>query len=329
MSRTSIEWTQQTWNPIRGCSPVSPGCKNCYAERQAGRFCGPGKPFHGFVQIGKNGNSGPHWTGKVELIPKMLDIPLRRTEPTTWFVNSMSDLFHESLPSQSIDKVFAIMCQCREHTFQVLTKRPERMRGYMAADLRPDAIEAAGQEFGWCHANTDNWPPSNVWLGVSAEDQERADERILELLQTPAAVRFVSLEPLLGPIDLNFIGRLGETRSVLGCRPCIWKQETATTQSGPHTCSLHEQRLDWVIVGGESGPNARPCDVSWIRSILHQCQEAGVNCFVKQLGSNPVSQLCPGDPMDLVFKDRKGADMDEWPEDLCWREFPMSRREKV
>lgn len=221
----------------------------------------------------------------------------------------MSDLFHESLDDAAIVKVFCVMRDCPQHTFQVLTKRSERMHRFMmdwVTPICPTGIQPVD-------------PPENVWLGVSAEDQERADERIPLLLQTPAAVRFVSLEPLLGTIDL-----LNLPDGLSALTGWKWTRDK---------CEIPRELrgIDWVIVGGESGPNARPCDVSWIRSILQQCQTAGINCFVKQLGSKPVGWGFPNVPDSEVarLKDRKGADMDEWPEDLCWREFPMSRRERV
>lgn len=322
---TKIEWTEDTWNPVRGCSPISPGCANCYAERQGGRFCGPGKPFDGFIQIGKNGNPGPHWTGKVELIPHMLDLPMRRRKPTTYFANSMSDLFHEGLSFEDIDRVFAVMALCcapacsrrfnldqhPEHTFQVLTKRERRMREYFArlahsgtAGRLPDKITDAchdllrsrpkdSRNLSW---DLPGWPLPNVWLGVSVEDKERADKRIPELQATPAAVRFLSVEPLLGPV---------------GIRPYL---EWSATGG-----------IDWVIVGGESGPGARPCDVAWIRSIVAQCKAAGVPCFVKQLGAKPrgPEQSVP----DWVARlNSKGGNWEQWPEDLRVREMPGEAR---
>lgn len=325
MSKTSIQWTEQTWNPVRGCSPVSPGCKLCYAERQGGRFAGPGRPFDGFIQIGKNGVPGPHWTGKVELIPHMLDVPLRRKIPTTYFVNSMSDLFHEGLAARDIDKVFAIMSQSPQHTFQVLTKRPRQMLEYMRAERTPDGIDEAGMSFGWCHANVDGrWPLPNVWLGVSVEDQQRADERIPELLQTPAAVRFLSVEPLLGPVDLDCIptgkGTGDEWAPVIHMNPL-----SRASVLAPH--------VHWVIVGGESGPGARPCNTEWIRSIVKQCQAVGVPVFVKQLGAKPYEIVGHGfhyaaprhsPPVRYhKFIDRKGGDMSEWPHDIRIREMPL------
>ena len=196
MSKTKIEWTQETWNPVRGCSRVSRGCERCYAERQAARgLPGLKSPTTG-EPFARMTPSGPRWTGHVELIESMLDIPLRRKKPTTYFVNSMSDLFHEALPDEAIDRVFAVMALCPQHTFQVLTKRAKRMRDYIST-LHDCANDSRQVRVGMRYS----WPLPNVWMGVSCENQKTADERIPLLLQTPAAVRFVSAEPLLSAID--------------------------------------------------------------------------------------------------------------------------------
>lgn len=269
MSVTSIEWTEMTWNPVRGCSRVSEGCRNCYAERQAARnLPGMKSPTTGEPFAIINGN-GPHWTGEVELIPSMLSVPMKRRIPTTWFVNSMSDLFHEGLPVSDIAQVFEVMYACDWHKFQVLTKRAGNMWEFMVDPIR------AGRRV---------WPPRNIWLGVSVESKDVL-WRVQDLQQTPAAVRFLSLEPLLedlGQLDLT---------------------------------GIH-----WVIVGGESGPGARRCELSWMDSIVEQCQAAKVPVFVKQIGSNPYWQ---GYEMGRARPgDRKGGDMEEWPENLKVREMP-------
>lgn len=267
---TRIEWTDQTWNPIRGCTRVSEGCRHCYAERQAARFAGPGQPFDGYVT---GSGAGARWTGRVELVEAKLYEPLGWRRPRRVFVNSMSDLFHESLPDECIDRVFAVMALAPQHTFQVLTKRHERMREYMSGD-RYGVVNAAveivsdarGDVAGLVQREnmdaTGLWPLPNVWLGMSVEDQPTADERMPVLSATPAAVRYVSAEPLLGPVDL---------------RP--WLVATP--------------RLDWVIVGGESGPGARPMHPDWVRSLRDQCAEAGVPFFFKQWG-----EFSPAGPPD-------------------------------
>ncbi len=253
-----------------------------------------------------------------------LDEPLHWRRPARVFVNSMSDLFHEALPDAAIDRVFATMIEARNHTFQILTKRPERMRAYFSAPYRAkawaSALELLPRQFRSCGTPTEDWWGNfsrHIWLGVSVEDQATADERIPHLLATPAAVRFVSYEPALGPVD--FGEWLFPCDGGCGRDPC---------DAPP--------RLDWLIVGGESGPGARPCDVAWIRSAVAQCKAAGVACFVKQLGARPYSSAigegCECFPDDspitkhadchFDFRDRKGGDPSEWPEDLRVREFP-------
>ncbi len=280
MSKTNIEWCDAVWNPVRGCSRVSPGCVNCYAERQALRFSrDPVDAFYGFVKIS---NGHPQWTGRIELVESKLTEPLRWKQPKRIFVNSMSDLFHEALPDSDIFKVFVVMGASQRHTFQILTKRPRRM------------LELISE--GKCEGFP-GWPLPNVWLGVSVENQATADERIPLLLQTPAAVRFVSYEPALGPVDFS------EYLNVDRCPGC--------------------RGIDWIIVGGESGPGARPFDIAWARNTVAQCKAAGVACFVKQLGALPVDSFYSEDaPAPLRLIDRKGGDMAEWPVDLRVREFP-------
>ena len=277
-----IAWTEETWNPVRGCSRVSRGCERCYAERQAGRMAGPGGAYEGLVRPARGGF---RWTGTVSPVldgGRTLTAPLRWLRPRRVFVNSMSDLFHEALSDEAIADVFAVMAAATRHQFQVLTKRAARMR------------EWAARQGG------SGWPPPNVWLGVSVEDQASAEGRLPHLLATPAAVRWISYEPALGPVDF---------RPWLGQAPGV----------------------DWLVVGGESGPGARPCDVAWIRSAIRQCQGAGTPVFCKQLGALPYdlggdSLSDDGTPpvgtlLDGIC-DRKGGDPSEWPEDLRIREMP-------
>lgn len=434
MGKTAIEWTDETWNPIRGCSRVSEGCRNCYAEQQAARIVrmGDGKPtpYDGLVKL-VGPDKEPRWTGVVSFVPDVLSVPLRRRKPTRYFVNSMSDLFHEALSNEQIAAVFGVMAACPQHTFQCLTKRPARMREFLThPEVRTwiarakDAalVDYEHKEFeSWrgipgfagyeasshgrirnvdgkliqqqlndheqigrytvsiykygnqttqfvhrlvllafagppregeeaCHRNgnkIDNrsvnlrwgtrsenqrekvrhgsrggpakltteqaaeirhrraggetqqsiadafgvsrslvsmiesgavwgdpdlpWPLPNVWLGVSVEDQAAADERIPELLRTPAAVRFLSCEPLLGPVDLE---------------RWLWKPcaDGFDFFTGEPALGDMEARgdLNWVIAGCESGPGARPADAAWYRSLRDQCAEAGVPFFLKQ-----------------------------------------------
>ncbi len=297
---TSIEWTDQTWNPVSGCSKVSGGCKNCYAERLFPRPY-PGRKFT-----------------DVRCHPERLDKPLHWRRSRRVFVNSMSDLFHDDVPDDFIKLVFAAMARAPQHVFQVLTKRPERMRTFCRDRLR------AGDCFGdtWSRRVRKEYcggsvldhsvapyslPLPNVWLGVSVEDQATADERIPLLLDTPAALRFVSCEPLLSAVALPWLiyGLLDRN---------------------------HYNVIDWVIVGGESGSKSRPCDLRWVRDIVAQCNEAVVPCFVKQLGrlvcetrgeiKDGNSGIKVPDRHRVHLQHPKGGDITEWPADLRVREFP-------
>lgn len=291
---TSIEWTDATWNPVVGCEPVSPGCLNCYAASMARRLEGMGRD--GYTPICVQGrplerivrtvNGRAVFTGSVRFREEVLSEPHRWRRPRRVFVCSMSDLFHEGVTDAQIEAVFEAMSATPQHTYQVLTKRPERMAMFLR---------------GWI-------PAGNIWLGTSCEDQQRFDERVRHLLNCRGSVRFLSCEPLLEPIDFRQLPSDPERRICWG-------------------------RIDWVIVGGESGPRARPCQLEWIRSIVHQCQAAGVPCFVKQLGA---VQLMPSaDPSQSFatvklnrsrLKDPKGGDPDEWPADLRVRAMPMVDR---
>lgn len=254
--KTGIEWTDATWNPIRGCSRVSEGCRNCYAESVAARFSGPGLPYEGLARRTASGEA--RWTGVAKMVPKMLDQPMRWQKPRRIFVNSMSDLFHESLDFRDIAAIFGVMALAGHHTFQVLTKRPARMVEWFQWASRVDIItemsEALSAALGdglasLAYRASAGWPLPNVWLGVSVENQEAAHTRVALLRATPAAVRFLSCEPLLGPLyalDLEGIG--------------------------------------WVIAGGESGPHARPMHPDWVRKLRDDCARAGVPFFFKQWG---------------------------------------------
>ena len=264
--RSAIEWTDATWNPVTGCTKVSPGCDHCYAETLAERFRGtPGHYYeHGF---------------DVQLRPDKLDMPLRWKKPRRVFVNSMSDLFHEAVPDNYIAKVFAVMAAAPQHTFQVLTKRHGRMRSLLHNETFRELVFLAtnlphGDVLG------DNWPIRNVWLGVSVENQKWADIRIPALLDTPASVRFLSCEPLLGPVRLR--------------TEWLW---------GSVMPSRREQRIGWVIVGGESGRDARPMHPDWARSLRDQCTAAGVAFHFKQWGE----WAPPGHELDDAEADRLNA----------------------
>lgn len=277
-NNTKIEWTDKTWNPIVGCSMVSPGCANCYAETMSKRLAAmarsdialakdPGRKEAYLHVLNEKGR----WNGHVELVPAALADPLGWRKPARVFVNSMSDLFHRDVPFEYIDRVFAVMALCEQHTFQVLTKRPERMVEYVLA--RSDSMEIYRAAMSLLIQNRldrtvgeeTRFPLSNVWLGTSVEDQQRADERIPHLLKCPAAVRFLSCEPLLGPLEFSDATRRADAISQLG--------KKALTGIG------------WVIVGGESGPSARPMHPDWARSIRDQCVAAGAAFHFKQWGN--------------------------------------------
>jgi len=282
MSKSSIEWTEHTWNPIVGCSIVSPGCTNCYAMKMAARIESMGnQPRYAGTTRKVNGNAV--WTGKLALAPESTLLqPLKRRAPTTYFVNSMGDLFHEDCPDEWIDRVFAVMALAPQHTFQVLTKRAKRMRSYLSARKGMgnaqicDAINHIPAPLGNRHGALE-MPLPNVWLGVSTERQQEADERIPHLLATPAAVRFISAEPLLGPINLSQHLEGHEEHGV---------DMTREVGSRVGACIGWTPGLDWVIVGGESGHGARPMDPEWALSIRDQCDQAGVPFFFKQWGSH-------------------------------------------
>ncbi|MFF3442117.1 DUF5131 family protein [Streptosporangium sp. NPDC002721] len=273
---SAIEWTNATWNPVTGCTKVSRGCDNCYAETFAERWRGvPGHHFErGF---------------DVQLRPERLEQPLKWKRPRRIFVNSMSDLFHDQVPDSYIAQVFATMARVPQHTFQVLTKRHGRMRSLLSNMLRLiDAADAAGDEkTGWTLYEAP-WPLPNLWLGVSVEDQQRADLRIPALLKTPAAVHWISAEPLLGSIDLGvwLDNECGECQGS-GSKGYDEWQCPNCAGSGRVT------GLDWVVAGGESGPRARPMHPHWPRALRDQCTAAGVPFFFKQWGEWAPSGYVP------------------------------------
>lgn len=274
MAETSkIEWTDATWNPIRGCTRVSEGCRNCYAESIAARFSGPGKPFEGLAQfVTTPSGREARWTGKVSFIDDQLLAPLQWKKPKRIFVNSMSDLFHEGVERYHLDQIYHVMAAAHWHTFQVLTKRPERLHEY----LRDPQLQARLSRWNLTTPGSFSvWPLPNIWHGVSVEDQSTADDRIPWLLDTPSAVRFLSCEPLLGPIDLTKIDCVAIDPASAGIHL------NALTGGRKSETPWH---ITWVIVGGESGPDARPMHPSWVQSLRDQCQSAGVPFFFKQWG---------------------------------------------
>lgn len=269
MTDTRIEWTDSVWNPTTGCDKVSDGCTNCYALTMAGRLKGMGQAK--YQTDGDPRTSGPGFG--IAVHPDALEIPLRWRKPRRVFVNSMSDLFHDGVPSEFIARVFAVMALTPQHTYQVLTKRHGRMRSLLSAEQFMAWAYAATCEYGWAGKPLPAWPLPNVWLGVSVEDQKRADLRVPVLLDTPAAVRWLSCEPLLGPVDLRRIGG-GRINALAG----DVLDDTGVVYAACPSA------LDWVVVGGESGPGARPMHPDWARSLRDQCVEAAVPYFFKQWG---------------------------------------------
>lgn len=375
---SKIQWTGSTWNPIVGCSiptlqstgkPRS-GCKNCYAPKDAphrfasnydrddvvlirGKATRAGLTYVPRTPEGKSLGKGAQWTGEIRLLPWALDVPLRRRKPETYFVNSLSDLFHESIVDcaegrRFIAAIFGVMAACPQHTFQILTKRPHKAREWFAwldgmadraANLFGDdpmdwrrghvARAALGKVLKKINigalAMADAWPLRNVWIGTSVEDQASADWAIPELLKVPASLRFLSAEPLLGPVQLS--RPIPANHEALHghdgwdwARPLDgrgWDSQADFVSEAPVFVSI-----DWVIVGGESGANARPCETEWIRSLVGQCLDAGVPAFVKQLGARPIDHEPGGSAYLLEFADKKGGDIEEWDDDLRIRMMP-------
>lgn len=324
MATSNIEWTDRVWNPTVGCTKVSAGCKHCYAETMHARL----------TRMGQAKYAEPFRV--VSPWPAQLSDPLTWRKPARIFVNSMSDLFHEDVPDEYIDEVLAVMLLSPQHTYQVLTKRAARLPRYLGApDLYERVLRAAGElrrdrpeltQIGISNPST--FPAKWIWWGVSVENQEQADARIPHLLSTPAAVRFLSCEPLLERVDL--------TRWMNDPRDRMVPAQEGAGQHAP-SCRTFRQPwgIDWVIVGGESGRGARPFDLEWARSVVRQCHDAKVPVFVKQLGARPQSDSdddrrhC-GDmnlphPFRLIFQSRKGGDPVDWPDDLRVRELPVIR----
>lgn len=272
---SKIEWTDATWNPVAGCERVSPGCANCYAVPLVYRMgFNPNAKIQaanvGLVEKQENGKL--NWTGEIRTLPDRLAIPLHWKEPRRVFVNSLSDLFHKDVPQEFIYQVSLIMLKAPQHTYQVLTKRPERMSNVWLTSLHCQWLREGLRNDCLTDANIRGMF-SHVWLGTSVENQETADERIPHLLRVPAVVRFLSMEPLLGPVNLD------EVERVPGIGPDDISEEYNAL--GP---PLYCDGIHWVIVGGESGANARPMHPDWARSLRNQCQAAGVAFHFKQWG---------------------------------------------
>lgn len=309
---TRIEWTDETWNPVTGCTKVSEACANCYAEVMHRRFY-PQTPF-----------------SNVACRRDRLDTPLHWRKPRKVFLCSMGDLFHDAVPDEFLFRVFDTIRVCfaeqRGHVFQILTKRAERMRDFCTR-LRFDSdgagrlyLDDPGKVTGYCLMPQKGCGGlGNVWLGVTAENQRRADERILLLLQTPAAKRFVSVEPMLGSVDLKRIGKTGCGDDV----DCLtgWRTSYGHKPHDGSQCAINvmiersSQRLDWVIAGGETGPHARPSHPEWFRLLRDQCRNAAVPFFFKQWGEHDVT-------MGRVGKKAAGCLLDGRE----WKQFPQAEK---
>lgn len=305
-----IGWTNLTWNLVTGCTKVSPGCKFCYVERDWARLAANPKTRY----------YGRDFTD-VQCHPELLDIPLRLTRPRRIFVNAMSDLFHEDVPDAFLDRVFAVMALSPRHTFQILTKRADRMRRYMDScggrvldnverfeHYNPGIVVKGQHDRATAIRNGSGWPLPNVHLGVSIEDPAAARSRIPELLRTLAAVRWFSMEPLLEAVDLCHIELSGGPFDAL--------------RGGEVRVSTHVEAwpaVDWVVPGGESGSKARSMVIEFAEDIVRQCLAAGVPVFMKQLGAKPINRA--GEPYPI--SDRAGKIMEEWPEVLRVQEYPQ------
>lgn len=302
---TGIQWTDTVWNPTTGCDRVSPGCDHCYAMTMAKRLKGMGQAK--YQRDGDPRTSGPGFGLTVH--PDVLAAPLRWRKPKRVFVNSMSDLFHADVPDEFIARVFAVMASAQRHTFQVLTKRHARMKSLLSS---PAFAAAVTTEAAWLLTTglpdfraLEIWPLPNVWLGVSAEDQHWADIRIPALVRTPAAVRFVSAEPLLGPVSLH-----------RGLAWCPVHDFAGGFCPGPCPDLIVP---DWLIIGGESGAGARPMEIEWATTLIRQGHRAGAAVFMKQVGSVAAVELGP-------FAGKAGGEWNAFPDYLRVREFPVAAR---
>lgn len=323
---TKIEWADATVNAVNGCSVVSPGCTNCYAMRLAGTRM---KHHPSRAGLTIDSKAGPVWSGEVRLSETALLQPLRWKRPRRIFWNAHGDLFHDAVPDAWTDRVFAVCALTPRHTHMILTKRSARMREYVSGFGCDGArrFHVLDQMF-TLQESPDlviQWPLPNVWLGVSVEDQARADERIPDLLATPAAIRFISAEPLLGPIDLDEAWH-GENALESACwGDCAWCElghpPLYNCQKGKQSEAEVEKNrcgLDWVIAGGESGPRARPMHPDWARGLRDQCAAARVAFHFKQNG-----EFAPGEiAADYLNPEKRAKGLElfdgRWIE--CWSE---------
>lgn len=341
-----IEWVAElarqrgmaskSWNPVIGCSRASEGCRNCYAAGIAHRFGHHGAGVYAGL-TGRDGDGTPRFNGKIDFSEKRLKEPLRWRKPAVVFAGDMADIFHNNVTDAMLDRIFAVMALRPDHLFLVLTKRPERMRAYLSDKDLPYSIRETDE---WRRVDSDSRgfddgaPLPNVWLGVTAEDQATADARTPHLLATPAAKRFVSIEPMLGPVDLRrWMPNSYECTAACGyrsgrppeeerCAACGWQGFGAGEfcpicgrQDFTHVCpdcgedanTGHPDTpvVNWVICGGESGPNARPMHPDWARALRDQCVSARVPFFFKQWGESGhgAVRISTGEPIIREFTD--------------------------
>ncbi|MFB7222403.1 phage Gp37/Gp68 family protein [Streptomyces sp. NPDC056227] len=311
---TNIQWTEQVWNPTTGCDRVSDGCLNCYALTMAKRLKGMGSAK--YQTDGDPRTSGPGFGFAMHA--DTIREPLRWKKPRKVFVNSMSDLFHAGNPDANLHLIFGVMAATPQHTYQILTKRHGRMRSLLnnpqfahMVRHRAEAVYGRAPEAGW------TWPLPNVHLGVSVENQQWADIRIPALLGTPAVVRFLSCEPMVGPVDLGGVLRSDLYRCACGAWEWDGDKHPLCADCGRSwTWKPGASAIDWVIIGGESGPGARPFHPDWAAALIKDSRAAGAAPFVKQLGSVWAREN--------NASDAKGGKPADWPEDLRVREYPAS-----
>lgn len=308
---TKIEWTDATWNIITGCSVVSAGCKHCYAMKLAGTRLAHHPSREGLTI---DTAAGPVWNGEVRFNDQWLLQPLEWTRPRRIFVCAHGDLFHESVPDEWIDKVFAVMALAPQHTFQVLTKRASRMRQYLSNENVWPRIEAAARRIyreltgRQIEGKVLIGPLPHIWLGVSVEDQAAADARIPDLLCTPAVVRWISAEPLLGAVDLMQVAVPADEDLLR--RPWDFEGYKFNALQAHDDDRFHQApaALDWVVIGGESGAKARPMSIQWARELRDQCASAGVPFLFKQWGEwAPAGCRRPGERGAFAFGDYEHA----------------------
>lgn len=314
MGETKIEWAEKSWNPVIGCSKVSPGCANCYAERLANRLRHMEKNKPREKRHYTNVVTPVGWNGNVHLIPDRLDEPLKWKRPSRIFVCSMGDLFHEDVPDSFINDIFTTMQMASHHQYLILTKRPD----IMLEKLRLLNYGSPSKPY------LDD-PLLQVWLGVTAENQEQADKRIPILLQIPAAVRFVSIEPMLGAINLsqNWVdyleGWTTEQEHDIAC------DGLECSDDCPNVSQARTHKLDWVILGAESGPKRRYCDPNDMIKVVEQCGSAGVPAFCKQIHLPYPDKISVDNPnpksnRNLDYYVEK--DISKFPPDLKLRQTP-------